>query len=165
MSIPPAGYRVGWGFDAHRLEGSPPLLLGGVTVSTTLGVSATSDGDVLAHAIADALLGAAGLGDLGDHFPSDQPSSRGADSMFLLRQIATMSTGAGWVVGHVDATVVTQEPRLAPFRDEIRKNVASAVGTSVEQVSIKATTTDGLGFIGRGEGIAAVSLVTVAARP
>ncbi len=164
MSESPTGFRVGWGFDAHRLDGEPPLVLGGVIVSANTGVTATSDGDVLAHAITDAILGAACLGDLGDHFPSDDPSNQDADSMFFLRQVSTMSMGAGWTVGHVDATVVVQEVRVAPHREEIRRNIADAVGTPVEQVSIKATTTDGLGFIGRGEGLAAVAVVTVTAR-
>ena len=162
MSVSPTGFRVGWGFDAHRLGGEPPLLLGGVTVSADTGVTATSDGDVLAHAITDAVLGAACLGDLGDHFPSDDPSNQGADSLFFLRQVSTMSMAAGWVVSHVDATVVAQEIRIAPHREEIRLSIAGAVGVPVEHVSIKATTTDGLGFIGQGEGLAAVAVVTVA---
>ena len=162
MSAPPTGFRVGWGFDAHRLDGEPPLLLGGVTVSADTGVTATSDGDVLAHAIADAVLGAACLGDLGDHFPSDDASNQGADSILFLRQVSTMALAAGWAVSHVDATVVAQEIRVAPHREEIRRSIADAVAASLEQVSIKATTTDGLGFIGQGEGLAAVAVVTVA---
>ena len=162
MSPPPTGFRVGWGFDAHRLDGEPPLLLGGVIVSADTGVTATSDGDVLAHAITDAVLGAACLGDLGDHFPSDDPSNQGADSLFFLRQVSTMAMAEGWVVSHIDATVVAQEVRVSPHREEIRHSIADAVGAPVEQVSIKATTTDGLGFIGRGDGLAAVAVVTVA---
>lgn len=161
MSAPPTGFRVGWGFDAHRLGGDPPLLLGGVIVSADTGVIATSDGDVLAHAISDALLGAACLGDLGDHFPSDDPSNQGADSLFFLRQVSTMTMTAGWVVRHIDATVVAQEVRVSPHREEIRDSIADAVRAPVEQVSIKATTTDGLGFIGRGDGLAAIAVVTV----
>lgn len=163
MRESPTGFRVGWGFDAHRLDGEPPLILGGVTVSANSGVTATSDGDVLAHAIADAILGAACLGDLGDHFASDDPSNQDADSMSFLRQVSTMSIGAGWTVGHVDATVLAQDVRVAPHREKIRRRIAEAVDTSVEQVSIKATTTDGLGFIGQGEGLAAVAVVTVTA--
>ena len=162
MSAPPTGFRVGWGFDAHRLDGEPPLLLGGVIVSANTGVSATSDGDVLSHAITDAVLGAACLGDLGDHFPSDDPSNQGADSLLFLHQVSSMAMAAGWVVSHVDATVVAQEVRVSPHREEIRHSIADAVGAPVEQVSIKATTTDGLGFIGRGDGLAAVAVVTVA---
>ena len=161
MSAPPTGFRVGWGFDSHRLGGEPPLLLGGIIVSADAGVTATSDGDVLAHAISDALLGAACLGDLGDHFPSDHPSNQGADSMFFLRQVSTMSMAAGWVVAHVDATVVAETVRVSPHREAMRQSIADAVGAPVEHVSIKATTTDGLGFIGRGDGLAAVAVVTV----
>ncbi len=162
MSSPP-GFRVGWGFDAHPLNEEPPLVLGGVTVSNDVGVSATSDGDVLAHAVTDAVLGAGVLGDIGDHFPSDDPASVGANSMFLLRQAATMVLAAGWNVGHVDVTVVAEDVRVSPHRQAIRDAVASALGASRDSVSIKATTTDGLGFIGRGEGIAAVAVATLVA--
>lgn len=163
MTGPPAGSRVGWGFDAHGLDADPPLLLGGVRVSDEVGVSATSDGDLLAHAVTDAVLGAAVLGDIGDHFPSEEASSQDANSMFLLRQAVTMAMAAGWMVAHVDVTVVAEEVRVAPHRDAIRASLADAVGAPVEAVSVKATTTDGLGFIGRGEGIAAVAVVTVTA--
>lgn len=155
-------FRVGWGFDAHPLNDQPPLVLGGITVSEETGVAATSDGDVLAHALTDAVLGAAVLGDIGDHFPSDDSASVGANSMFLLRQAVTMALAAGWNVGHVDATVVAEAVRIAPHREAIRDEVAKAVGASRVSVSIKATSTDGLGFIGRGEGIAAVAMVTLA---
>ncbi len=160
---PGSGLRVGWGFDAHRLDGEPPLKLGGVIVSDAVGVSATSDGDVLAHAVTDALMGACVLGDIGDHFPSDDPAMAGVDSVFLLRQAATMATAAGWGVTHLDVTVIVEEVRVAPHRAEITANLADAVATPPESVSVKATTTDGLGFVGRGEGIAAVALVTVEA--
>lgn len=160
---PAAGIRVGWGFDAHPLGGEPPVLLGGVVVSDTEGVEATSDGDVLAHAVTDAILGACTLGDLGDHFPSDDPASAGADSLFLLGQVATMAVGAGWRPIHLDATVVAESIRVAPHRDQIRQRLADATGLPDEAVSVKATSTDGLGFIGRGEGLAAVAVVTVEA--
>jgi 2-C-methyl-D-erythritol 2,4-cyclodiphosphate synthase len=153
--------RVGWGFDAHRLDGNPPLKLGGVVVSDSTGVSATSDGDVLAHAVTDALLGACVLGDLGTHFPSDHPASVDADSMELLQRIVAMATGAGWQASHVDVTVVAETVRVSHHRDEITANLAGVLGLDVTGVSVKATTTDGLGFIGRGEGIAAVAVVTV----
>lgn len=153
--------RVGWGFDAHRLDGEPPLRLGGVIVSDTLGVSATSDGDVLAHAITDALLGACALGDLGEHFPSDDPASKGADSMGLLRRAVTMAADAGWTTAHVDATVVVESIRVAPHRAEIIAGLGEALSLSKSAVSVKATSTDGLGFVGRGEGLAAVAVVTV----
>lgn len=159
----PAGGRVGWGFDAHRLDGEPPLILGGVRVSDSAGVSATSDGDVLAHAITDALLGACVLDDIGEYFPSDDPALQGADSLVFVRQAASMATAAGWAVSHVDATVIAESIRIAPHREEIRSMIAEALGVAVEVVSVKATTTDGLGFIGRDEGLAAVAVVSVAA--
>jgi len=153
--------RVGWGYDAHALNDAPPLTLGGVEVSDTQGVMATSDGDVLAHAITDALLGACVLGDIGQHFPSDDPVFEDADSIFLLRQTATMAMAQGFKPEHVDATVVAEDVRISPHRDVIRDNLADALGMSSDSVSVKATTTDGLGFIGRGEGIAAIAVVTV----
>jgi 2-C-methyl-D-erythritol 2,4-cyclodiphosphate synthase len=156
--------RVGWGFDAHRLDGQPPLRLGGVVVSESDGVSATSDGDVLAHAVADALLGACVLGDLGAHFPSDDPSSHDADSMALLRQVVTKAGRAGWQTSHVDVTVVAESIRVAPYRETIVRNLADVLSLPLEAVSVKATTTDGMGFIGRGEGLAAVAVVAVAPR-
>jgi 2-C-methyl-D-erythritol 2,4-cyclodiphosphate synthase len=157
--------RVGWGFDAHRLNGDPPLKLGGVVVSETDGVSATSDGDVLAHAVTDALLGACALGDLGQHFPSDDPSLVDADSLDLLRQAVDMASGAGWQATHVDITVVAEQIRVAPYRDAIARNLADGLLLPLDAVSVKATTTDGMGFIGRGEGLAAVAVVTVAPPP
>jgi len=162
---PAAGIRVGWGFDAHPLDGEPPLILGGVIVSETAGVSATSDGDVLAHSVTDAILGACALSDLGEHFPSDDPEAIDADSLDLLRQTVGMAHAAGWEIGHVDGTVVVEEVRIAPHRDQIRANLAAALGIPVSSVSVKATTTDRLGFIGRGEGLAAVAVVTVSALP
>ena len=161
MSPHPAGIRVGWGFDAHRLDGEPPLLLGGVTVSETIGVSATSDGDVLAHALIDAILGACALGDLGEHFPSDDPDLAGADSIELLGRTVVMATTSGWQVSHVDATVIAESVRIAAFRGEIRERLAAALGLEIGSVSVKATTTDGLGLLGSGEGLAVVAVVTV----
>jgi len=163
--VSPAAFRVGWGFDAHRLDGAPPLLMGGVTVSEAVGVSATSDGDVLAHAVADAILGACALGDLGVHFPSADPALAGADSMLILGRTVAMARESGWQVSQVDATVIVDSVRIASFREEIRAGMAGALGVAVDAVSVKATTTDGLGFIGRGEGIAVVAVVTVSALP
>jgi 2-C-methyl-D-erythritol 2,4-cyclodiphosphate synthase len=157
------GLRVGWGFDTHRLNEMPPLILGGVLVSNEIGVAATSDGDVLAHALTDAVLGAAVLGDIGDHFPPDDPASEGADSMFFLRQAVTMARAEGWIVEHADATVVAEDVRVAPHRQAIADSVAAALGLSRKSISIKATSTDGLGFIGRGEGLAAIAVVTLVA--
>lgn len=153
--------RVGWGFDAHRLDGEPPLRLGGVIVSESAGVSATSDGDVLAHAVIDALMGACVLGDLGQHFPSDDPASSNADSMALLRRAVVMAQEAGWQTAHVDVTVVAEKVRVTPHRETIVGALAESLGVPVEVVSVKATTTDGLGFTGSGEGLAAVAMVAV----
>lgn len=152
--------RVGWGFDAHALNDQPPLIIGGVTVSETIGVDATSDGDVLAHAVTDALLGACVLGDLGAHFPSSDPALEGANSMVFIRQAATMAMAVGWAPSHVDVTVVAQSVRIAPHRDAIAENLAEALGMDKQAVSVKATTTDGLGFIGKEKGLAAVAIVT-----
>lgn len=159
------GSRVGWGLDAHQLGGEPPILMGGVTVSDSQGVVATSDGDILAHAVTDALMGACVLGDIGEHFPSEDPTSEDADSMFLLRQAATMALASGWVPVHVDVTVVAEAVRISPHRDAIRARLANALDIIVDSVSVKATTTDGLGFIGEGKGIAAIAVVTVQATP
>lgn len=156
-----AEVRSGWGFDAHRLGGEPPLRLGGVVASEEEGLVATSDGDVLAHAVTDALMGAAVLGDMGDHFPSDDPAMVDADSMFLLRQAATMSLAEGWVPVHLDVTVIAQSIRVAPHREAIREGLAEALGIPAAVIAVKATTTDGLGFIGEGQGIAAVASITV----
>lgn len=158
------GSRVGWGFDAHQLNDQPPLILGGVVVSDVVGVAATSDGDVLAHAVTDALLGACVLGDIGQHFPSSDPEFAGADSMLFVSQAKSMAGTAGWHPVHVDVTVVAESVRVAPHRGVIRERVAEALSMPVGSISVKATTTDGLGFIGRGEGLAAVAVVTVEAQ-
>ncbi len=161
----PAASRVGWGFDAHPLNTRPPLVLGGIEVSDVVGVDATSDGDVLAHAVTDAILGACVLGDIGDHFPSSDPKWVGARSMGFVESASEMAANAGWSVSHVDVTVIAETVRVAPHRERIRANLATALGCGVDQVSVKATTTDGLGFLGRGEGIAVVAVVTVSGSP
>lgn len=159
---PTAPMRTGWGFDAHRLGGEPPLVLGGVVVSDTVGVVATSDGDVAAHALTDAILGATVLGDMGMHFPSDDPAYQGADSLELLGAAVDKATGAGWRLEHADITVVAESVKIAPYREEMRVRLASVLGVDLSKVSVKATSTDGLGYIGAGEGIAAVAVVTMA---
>jgi 2-C-methyl-D-erythritol 2,4-cyclodiphosphate synthase len=156
--------RVGWGFDAHALNTTPPVILGGVVVSQDFGVEATSDGDVLSHAIIDAVLGACVLGDIGDHFPPDDPALEDADSIVLLEQAATIAMAAGFLITHVDGTVIVEKVKVAPFRAEIRAKLADALGLPIGVVSVKATTTDGLGFAGRSEGIAAVAVATVTRR-
>ena len=158
---PVATTRVGWGFDAHALNDEPPLLLGGVEVSDTHGLAATSDGDVLAHAITDAILGACVLGDLGEHFPSTDPRFQGVSSLGLLTETAGMAAEAGFVVSHVDATVIAEQIRVAPHRQAIRENLAGALSIPTDVISVKATTTDGLGFTGTSQGVAAVAVVTV----
>lgn len=157
--------RVGWGFDAHRFGGSPPLILGGAVASDQTGVEATSDGDVVVHAVIDALLGAAALGDLGSFFPSSDSRWHHADSFDLLAIALTNALDAGWTVDFVDVTVICQDVRVAPIRDRMRANLADALSLSVEAVSVKATTTDGMGAIGAGDGLAAAASVTVARTP
>jgi 2-C-methyl-D-erythritol 2,4-cyclodiphosphate synthase len=145
--------RVGIGFDVHAFSDDPTrrLVLGGVHLPGERGLEGHSDADVVAHAVADALLGACGLGDLGDHFPDTDPASAGADSLVILAEVAAMATAEGWSVGNVDCTVVLEAPRLAPHRDEMTRRLTEAVGAPV---SVKATRAEGLGAIGRGEGVA-----------
>ena len=151
--------RIGTGFDVHRFSDAPPLLIGGVEVDTSRGLSGTSDADVLAHAISDALLGAAALGDMGMFFPSDEGEWEGADSLDLLRQVVAQIEREGHRIGNVDATVISQTVRISPFRSQIREKVAEALSVDIGCVSVKATTTDGLGLIGRDEGVAATATV------
>lgn len=156
--------RVGWGCDAHRFGGPGPTLLGGVEVDGARGVEATSDGDVLAHAAADALLGAAALGDLGALFPSGDPRWRGADSMALLAEVTARVDAAGYRVASLDATVIAERVRVAPHREAIRTRLAGVLGVEAGAVSVKATSTDGLGFLGRDEGLAAVVVAVLVER-
>jgi len=148
-------YRVGTGFDAHVLEDGVPLVLGGVAIDHPRGLAGHSDGDVLAHALTDAILGAAGLEDIGALFPSDDPAHAGADSVELLREAWRQVQGAGWELVNADVVLIGEEPRLAPHRDAMRGRLAGALGVEPERVAVRATTTDGLGFTGRGEGLAA----------
>jgi 2-C-methyl-D-erythritol 2,4-cyclodiphosphate synthase len=152
--------RVGWGVDVHPLGGDPPVILGGVVVDEARGVHATSDGDVAAHAICDALLGAACLGDLGQHFPSSHARWHGVSSLDLLRRVVAMAGEVGVLTDFVDVTIVAEDVRVSPHRQAIRDGLAGAMGIDVSAVSVKATTTDGLGLVGRGEGIAAMAVVT-----
>lgn len=148
-------YRVGTGFDAHALAEGVPLVLGGVRIEYPRGLAGHSDGDVLAHALTDALLGAAGLEDIGALFPSDDPGLAGADSLELLAQAWEQIEARGWRLANADVVLVGEEPRLAQHRDEMRRRLAAALGVEPELVAVRATTTDGLGFPGRGEGLAA----------
>ena len=153
--------RTGFGLDVHAFGGSPPLLLCGVAVDDARGLTGTSDADVAAHALCDALLGAAGLGDIGSHFPSGSSDFAGADSMDFLAQVVEMVAAKGLTVAHVDVTIVAQTVRVAPHRDAMIGNLAGVLRIDRSLVSVKATTTDGLGVIGRDEGIAAMAVATL----
>lgn len=153
--------RVGWGVDAHQFGDEPPLILGGVEVSSELGLDGTSDADVATHALIDALLGAAALGDIGMHFPPGDPSSQGADSVDMLRTVVALVRDAGFRPHNVDVTIVAQSVKVAPFREAMRGRLAAALDVGVGQVSVKATTTDRMGFIGRDEGVAAMAVATI----
>ena len=152
---------TGIGYDCHRLVAGRPLVLGGVTLAHELGLDGHSDADVLTHAIIDAMLGACALGDIGQHFPDTDPRYRGADSIDLLRATVTLLRDAGYAVAHVDATVVIERPKLAPVRDQMRARLGEALGLELPHVSVKATRGEGMGFVGREEGVAALAVATV----
>ena len=154
--------RIGQGIDAHRLAAGRPLLLGGVEIPHPRGLEGHSDGDVLLHAVASALLGALGAGDLGLHYPSSDPRLAGISSRVIVGEVAARVRGAGLAVANVDATVIAQEPRLAPHLGAMRASLADLLGVGEDRVNVKATSTDGLGAIGRGEGIAAQAVVLLA---
>ena len=147
--------RIGHGYDVHRLTPGRKLILGGVLVPYEKGLLGHSDAYVLAHAISDALLGALALGDIGKWFPDTDERYEGADSLVLLGQVAAMLAERGWQIGNIDATILAQRPKLRGYIDTMRENLAKACGVSPDQVSVKATTEEGLGFTGKGEGIAA----------
>jgi len=153
--------RVGFGFDLHPLAAGRPLVLGGVTVDFDRGLAGHSDGDVLSHAVAEALLGALALGDLGRHFPDTDPRYRGISSLRLLRSVVELVTARGGRLVNVDATVLAQAPRLAPLLPEMAKRLADALGIEVDRVSVKAKSPEGLGLVGRQEGMAAMAVVSV----
>ena len=150
--------RIGQGVDTHRLVEGRPLLLGGVAIPHARGLEGHSDGDVLLHAVASALLGAMGLGDLGRHFPSSDPDLEGVSSAKLVSRVMAMVGERGFRVGNVDATVVAQEPRLGPHLEKMRSAMADLLGVEAERVNVKVTSTDHLGALGRGEGIAALAV-------
>jgi 2-C-methyl-D-erythritol 2,4-cyclodiphosphate synthase len=154
--------RTGIGVDTHRFEPGRRLVLGGVEIPHEAGLAGHSDADVLTHAIIDALLGAAGLGDIGQLFPDTDPAWEGADSMALLRDVVGRVRDAGWEVEHVDATVMMERPKLSPHREAIAGALAAALGSTV---NIKATTGERMGFVGRGEGVAAMAVATLRDRP
>jgi 2-C-methyl-D-erythritol 2,4-cyclodiphosphate synthase len=151
----------GLGYDCHQFAGGRRLVLGGVELTHDRGLAGHSDADVLTHAIIDALLGAASLGDIGQHFPDSDEQYRDASSLEMLRTTVAMLTHRGIAILHVDATVVIERPHLAPARDSIRRTLAEAIGISSEHVSVKATRGEGMGFVGREEGVAALAIATV----
>jgi 2-C-methyl-D-erythritol 2,4-cyclodiphosphate synthase len=156
--------RVGLGVDAHAFAEGVPLVLGGVEIDSPHGLAGHSDGDVLAHALIDALLGGAGLGDLGSLFPPGEAAWEGASSLELLRLAAAEMREAGWELVNADCVLIGEEPRIAPLREEMRERLAEAVGVEPERVNVRATTTDRLGFPGRGEGLAAQAVALVRQR-
>lgn len=161
MSAPAFDFRTGIGYDVHRLSEGLPLWLGGVQVPHSAGLVGHSDADVLLHAICDALLGAAALGDIGKHFPDTDPAYKGIDSKLLLAHCVRLLDGKGFAVGNVDCIVCAQKPKLAPHIESMRQTIAPILGVDVERVSVKATTTERLGFEGREEGISAYATVLV----
>ncbi|MFV0886495.1 2-C-methyl-D-erythritol 2,4-cyclodiphosphate synthase [Metapseudomonas otitidis] len=146
--------RIGHGYDVHRFGDGDHITLGGVRIPHRFGLMAHSDGDVVLHALSDALLGAAALGDIGKHFPDTDPQFKGADSRVLLRHVLAQVKGKGWKVGNVDATIVAQAPKMAPHIEAMRAAIAADLEVGIDQVNVKATTTEKLGFTGREEGIA-----------
>jgi len=153
--------RVGIGYDVHELATGRPLILGGVEMPYHLGLKGHSDADVLVHAVMDALLGAAGCGDIGRHFPDNDPEYHGISSLVLLKRVVSHLNNRLWAVGNVDAVVIAQSPKISPYIKQMRVNMAREMGVLPESVSVKATTTEGLGFTGRGEGIAAQAVVCI----
>ena len=153
--------RIGIGYDVHPFDQARPLMLGGVRIDGANGLGGHSDADTLLHAVIDALLGAAGLGDIGRHFPPGDPTYKGIDSRELLRRAAGLLTGGGYNVVNVDATVIAEKPRLAPHLEDMRRTIAAVLGIDDSQVNVKATTHEGLGAIGRGEGIAAMAVALI----
>ena len=153
--------RTGMGFDVHAFEGDGPIMLGGIAVPHSRGLAGHSDADVVLHAITDALLGAAGLGDIGEYFPPSDAQWKGASSDLFLKHAAELVIARGGMIDHVDVTIIAEEPKVGPHRSAIRMRVAEILGTRVEQVSVKATTTEGLGFTGRREGMAAQAVASI----
>ncbi len=153
--------RVGIGYDVHRLTQERKLILGGVEIPHTMGLDGHSDADVLVHAVMDALLGAAALGDIGKHFPDTDPAYKGISSMKLLAQVGELLTQEGYVIENIDATVIAQKPRLRPYIGQMEKNIAQVLGIAENQINIKATTEEGLGFSGRQEGISSQAICSL----
>lgn len=161
--------RIGQGFDVHAFAEATPegaaIVVGGVHIPHSAGILAHSDGDVLLHAICDALLGALALGDIGHHFPDTDPKWKGANSRKLVRAVNQLIQDKGYLVANLDSTLIAQAPKFAPYIDQMRDNIAADIGVSIDQISVKATTTEKLGFTGRGEGIAAQAIVLLVEKP
>ena len=157
--------RTGMGFDVHGFEGAGPIMLGGIEIPHERGLSGHSDADVVLHAVTDALLGAAGLGDLGEHFPPSDPQWKGASSDIFLSHAVSLVRHISGIIDHVDCTVIAEEPKVGPHRSAMRERIAGILGVGIDQVSIKATTTEGLGFTGRREGIAAQAVASIRMMP
>lgn len=154
-------FRIGYGYDLHKLVEGRPCIIGGVTIPFDKGLDGHSDADVLLHAITDALLGALALGDIGTHFPDTDPEWEGADSAVLLSEVDRILRKKGWQIQNIDSTIIAEEPKLNPFVDKIRQSIASVLSIDLNTVSVKATTSEKLGFLGRGEGIAAHAVVLI----
>ena len=150
--------RVGLGYDVHKLVEGRDLIIGGVNIPHTLGLLGHSDADVLLHAIMDALLGAAALGDIGKHFPDTDEKYKGISSIKLMEHVGELLTKEGFVIGNIDSTIIAQRPKMAPYREQMRENIAKALKISVNQIGVKATTEEGLGFTGAGEGISSQAI-------
>ena len=153
--------RVGMGYDVHRLVPERDLIIGGVKIPYEKGLLGHSDADVLLHAIMDALLGAAALGDIGKHFPDNDPAYKGADSLMLLGRVGEILSEEGYVIENIDSTIIAQKPKMAPHIEQMRRNIADTLGLDISRVNVKATTEEGLGFTGTGEGISAQAVALI----
>ena len=153
--------RVGMGYDVHRLVPERDLIIGGVKIPYEKGLLGHSDADVLVHAVMDALLGAAALGDIGKHFPDNDPAYKGADSLMLLGRVGEILSEEGYVIENIDSTIIAQKPKMAPHIEQMRRNIADTLGLDISRVNVKATTEEGLGFTGTGEGISAQAVALI----
>ena len=154
-------FRIGFGYDVHRLVKGRPLIIGGVKIPYELGLEGHSDADVLIHALMDGILGALGRGDLGDHFPDNNLALKGIDSSLLLKRVMELAIQDGYSINNIDATIVAQRPKMAPHIKAMKENLSRVIDISSDRINIKATTTEGMGFCGRGEGIGAYSVVSL----
>ena len=154
-------FRIGFGYDAHRLVKGRPLFLGGVEVPNLRGLEGHSDADVLVHAVIDALIGALAMGDIGQHFPDTDPAYKGAASLSMLRKVMALAKGEGFRLNNLDATIVAEKPKLLPYLPLMRERIAQVLGAAQTQINIKATTTEGMGFCGMGEGMAAYAVISL----